>query len=214
MKKKILLLLTIFMTGILSGCGMSEEDAAKYVEASLDAAYKGEFDAFVEITESTPEGAQAMYEENIEHTMTAAGFSNMEISDELTEKFKQLFLELSQNVDYTVENAVKTENGDYEVTVKIHPLKVSDKISEEIVTEAVLKRIEKMDKFPSDKKIVQITFEEIYKLLTKAVQDPEYEEKEVTETIGLHKNEKGMYYISEEDMLELDCVLFNLDKNN
>ena len=87
MKKKILVLFTILMMGILTGCGMKEEEAKAYVEASLDAAYMGEFDAFVEITDSTPEGAAAMYDENIEHIMDAAGFADLNLDEELTEDY-------------------------------------------------------------------------------------------------------------------------------
>ena len=49
MKKKLFVLLMILTMGILSGCGMTAEEASDYVKASLDAAYKGEFDSFVDL---------------------------------------------------------------------------------------------------------------------------------------------------------------------
>lgn len=212
MKKKLLIVLMIFTMGILSGCGMSEEEASEYVKASLDAAYKGEFEAFVEITDSTPEGAQAMYEENMVHTMEAAGFPDQKISDELREKYRQLFFDISKSANYAVGEAYETDDGGYEVSVEIYPLTIFDKVNEEEITEIVIDRIEDMEKYPSDKKIVEITFEEMYEMLSEEIKNPSYYDDMVAQTVSIHKNEEGMYYISEEDMMTLDNVLFNLHK--
>lgn len=211
MKKKLLVLSMIFTIGLLSGCGMTEEEASEYVKASLDAAYKGEFDAFVEITDSTPEGAQAMYEENIIHTMEAAGFSDMNITDELTEKYRQLFHDVSKAVDYTVGEAVESEDGGYDVMVEIYPLTIFAEVSEAEITEVVVDRINDMKKYPSDKKIVEITFEELYKIYDEKIKEPAYADEKIIHTVSIHKNEKGMYYISEEDMLTLDKAMFELN---
>ena len=212
MKKKLFVLLMILTMGILSGCGMTAEEASDYLKASLDAAYKGEFDSFVEITDSTPEGAKAMYEENIVHTMEAAGFSDMDISDELKEQYRQLFLDISKVANYTVGDAKETENGEYEVEVKIYPLTLFAQVSEDEVTEAVIDRIDGMKKYPSDNKIVQITFEELYDIYAEKMKEPEYSDEMVVQTVGVHKNEEGMFYISEEDMLALDKAMFELNK--
>ena len=211
MKKKLLIFLMILTMGLLSGCGMTEEEASEYVKASLDAAYKGEFDAFVEITDSTLEGAEAMYEENIIHTMEAAGFADMELSDELLEQYKQLFFDISKAVNYTVGGAEESENGEYLVTVEIYPLEIFEDIDEEEITKAVIKRIEKMKKYPSDNKIIEITFEEMYEVLSEEIKNPVYSDEMVIQTVGVHKNDEGMYYISEEDMLNLDNALFALE---
>lgn len=205
MKKRLLVLLILVM-GILTGCGMTEEEAQDYVKASLDAAYKGEFDAFVEITESTPEGAKAMYEENIVHTMEAAGFSEKNLDEELVEKYEEFFFTLAKVADYKVGEAEKAEDDGYAVEVTVRPLVIFDGIEDE-VTEKLLDRIDDMEKHPSDKKITRMSFEIMYDILSEKLEAPEYGE-EVSITINIHKNEEGMYYISEEDMLALDGVLF------
>ena len=207
MKKKLLVLFMILTMCILSGCGMKEEEAKEYVEASLDAAYKGEFDAFVEITDSTPEGAKAMYEENIVHIMEAAGFSELELDDELTAKYKELFLNLIKEVDYSVGEAVKEENESFAVDVTVKPMTILNGIEEEL-TNALLERIETLDEFPSDDEIVHMSFEEMYTILSERVKTPEYSDEEQIITIHLHKNEEGMYAIDEADMLALDAALF------
>ena len=209
MKKKILVFLMIMLMGILTGCGMSEDEAKEYVKASLDAAYKGEFEEFVNITDSTPEGAKAMYEENIAHTMEAAGFNDKNLDAELLEKYEQFFLESMYKAEYEIGEAYETPEGDYEVEVVVRPLKVFEGIEQD-VTEKVLSRIEKMKKHPSDKQITKISFEVMYHILAEKIEEPEYGE-EKTVVIRLHKNEEGMYMISEEDMIALDSTLFAIE---
>lgn len=210
MKNKVLVFLMIFVMGILAGCGMKEEDAKAYVEASLDAAYKGEFDAFVEITDSTPEGAAAMYEENIEHIMEAAGFADLEISEELTNNYKQLFLDLIRQADYTVGEAVKNEDDSFAVEITVKPMTILVGIEEEL-TNALLTRIGELEEFPSDEEIIQMSFEEMFTIMSGRVDEPTYSDESSVVTVHLHKNEENMYEIDEEDMLALDSLLFAVE---
>jgi len=211
MKKNILAILMVLTMAVLSGCGMSEEEASEYVQASLDAAYKGEFDAFVEITDSTPEGAKAMYEENIVHTMEAAGFKDLNISEELHMKYEQLFLELAKAADYTVGEAVKTEADDLAVEVMVRPLTIFEDIDTE-VTDALLERISELDEQPEDSEIIEMSFDEMHRILSKRLETPSYSEKQIAVTIHVHKNEENMYAISEDDMLKLDGILFTVSE--
>lgn len=209
MKKKLLICLCVLIMGLLTGCGMSEEDAKAYVEASLDAAYKGEFDAFVEITDSTPEGAAAMYDENMEHIMESAGFSDLELNEELTANYKQLFFDLIKKADYSVGEVVKNDDT-FSIEVTVKPLTIFEGIEAEL-TDALLNRISEMDEYPNDDEITVIGFEEMYQILCDKVEAPVYSEEIVKVTINLHKNDKGMYEISEEDMLTLDNALFAIE---
>ncbi len=211
MKKITISILLVLVMSILAGCGMKEEDAKAYVQASLDASYKGEFDAFVEITDSTPEGAKAMYEENIVHIMEEAGFSDLGLGEELTEKYRQLFLNLIKKVDYTVGDAVKNEDDSFSVEINVRPITIMKDIQDELQT-ALLKRIEKMDKYPSEKKIVKMGYEEMYNILSDRLENPTFSEDTVNVTINLHKNEEGKYAISEEDMYTLDSKMFETNQ--
>ena len=210
MKKKLLVLLTILIMGILTGCGMKEDEAKAYVEATLDASYKGEFEAFVEITDSTPEGAAAMYDENMEHIMQSAGFDEQELGEELTENYKQLFLALIKKAEYSVGEAVKNEDSSFSVEVEVRPMTIFNDIEEEL-TEAVIEHISGMDEYPDDNEIKNISFQEMYDILSDKVEVPTYSEETVDVFINLHKNDNGMYEISEEDMLTLDNALFVIE---
>lgn len=211
MKNKLIILLTVLIMAVLAGCGMSEEDAKAYVQASLDAAYKGEFEAFVEITDSTSEGAKVMYEENIEHTMEAAGFNDLNLSDELNMKYEQLFLNLAKAADYTVGEAIKVENDDFSVEVFVRPLNIFDGIDEE-VTEALIERINKLEEHPDDKAIIEMSFEEMHRILSERIENPVYSEDQVLVSLYVYKNDEGMYAISEDDMLMLDNVFFTISE--
>ena len=213
MKMKILVLFTILMMGILTGCGMKEEEAKAYVEASLDAAYMGEFDAFVEITDSTPEGAAAMYDENIEHIMDAAGFADLNLDEELTEDYKQLFLDLIKKVDYSVGEAVKEEDDSFSIDVTVRPMIILDGIENEL-TEVLLERIGELEEFPEEDEIMLMSFEEMYKILSEKVDAPAYSEEQAVVTMHLQKNEEGMYAISEADMIALDNALFAVEETD
>ncbi|MFR3391478.1 MAG: hypothetical protein ACLTT1_13425 [[Clostridium] scindens] len=52
-KKGLLAALVILAMMVLSGCGMSAEDAQSYAKSVLDANYKGEFKDYVEWTKSS-----------------------------------------------------------------------------------------------------------------------------------------------------------------
>ena len=84
-------------------------------------------------------------------------------------------------------------------------------ISEEEITEAVIDRIMDMKKYPSDEKITEIAFEEMYEILVEEIKEPTYSDEKIVQSVGVHKDEDGMYYISEEDMLALDNVFFDLE---
>ena len=88
---------------------------------------------------------------------------------------------------------------------------IGTNISEEEITEAVIDRIMDMKKYPSDEKITEIAFEEMYEILVEEIKEPTYSDEKIVQSVGVHKDEDGMYYISEEDMLALDNVFFDLE---
>ena len=64
MKSLVLILVLALSAWTLTGCGgMSEDEAKEYAQAVLDASYKGEFDSYMELTDSTEEEAREMYED-------------------------------------------------------------------------------------------------------------------------------------------------------
>ena len=82
MKKRMLALaaVLVLVVSMLTGCGgMTEEDAKEYVKATLDASYKADFDAYMEVTDSSKEEVQKLYDDNIENIVTSSGLQDMGI---------------------------------------------------------------------------------------------------------------------------------------
>ena len=55
-KRNVSLAMVVVMAlTMLAGCGMKPDDAKAYVQATLDAGYKADFDEYAKITDSTKE---------------------------------------------------------------------------------------------------------------------------------------------------------------
>ena len=88
-------------------------------------------------------------------------------------------------------------------SISLYPADIYQVVDKSLISE--------MDKLPNDDEITKIGYEEMYKILSSKVEAPDYSDETVSVTINLHKNDKGMYEISEEDMLTLDNALFAIE---
>lgn len=120
--KRIISLLLVIPIILLTGCNLFFDPAA-YVQASLDAIYKGEFTAYLEMVDISPEEAQKNYEESYksEADLFAQRYSIKSLSDGIREQIEQLYQYLYSQVNYTVGESRKTENG-YSVDVTVRPI--------------------------------------------------------------------------------------------
>lgn len=120
--KKIISLLLVIPILVLTGCDLSFDPSA-YVQASLDAIYKGDFTTYLEMVDISQEKAQQNYEEGYksEADTFAQRYNIKSLSDGIREQIEQLYQYLYSKVDYTVGENQKTEDG-YSVDVTIHPI--------------------------------------------------------------------------------------------
>ena len=208
MKKKILAIIAAVLCigTLLSGCGskMTPEDAQAYVASALDAAFKGELDEYMKQTDSTREEAQAMYDLGIETNMQNSGFEDAGISEELQEKYRQLYMDLYKQVDYTLGNAQETEDG-FTVDVTVKPFTIFDTLNEDLLhivetdpTAAALTTEAEMNEF---------VYQKMYELMSASAEEPTYGEP-VTITVHVTKNSDGIYTINEDDLSQVDLAAF------
>lgn len=106
-----LILVGLMAVGMLAGCGMKPDDAKAYVQATLDAGYKANFDEYTKITDSTKEEAQKLFDNNIDTVTNSLGFSALGATEETMDKYRELLEEIFAKVKYTVGDAKETDGG-------------------------------------------------------------------------------------------------------
>lgn len=208
MRRGILALaLLLSLAAMLAGCGggMTAEDAKEYVQAVLDASYKGEFDSYMELTDSTEEEAVSMYEGNVDTTMATVGFDEMGISEDMQEDYRQLFLDLAKQAKYSLGEATEIENG-YEIEVTIEPFIGMNDLENEL-TNILMQDLAAAAEIPTEEELNQMTMQTLYDLLSEKVASPEYGEAQ-TMTVRVTADSDNVYSIPEEDTTALDSAMF------
>ncbi|MGN1167665.1 MAG: hypothetical protein ACI4S2_14695 [Lachnospiraceae bacterium] len=205
MRKYAAFLIMIALTvWAITGCGMKEKDAKAYVQATLDANYKGDFKEYIEITDSTEEEAKEIYENNMNIVMSSFVESD-NITDEMNAKYKKLFQDIYAKANYTIGEVEKTGEG-FDVEVKTAQFQVFDGVEDELVEKAT-KEVEKSKEQLSEEEIDTIACEVLYELLSDKVNNPVYE-NEQSLTVKIIKDSDGVWMIPEEYLDEIDKALF------
>lgn len=127
-KISVLLILCLAVSFVLTGC-MPEFDASGYIKACLDANTKGEFEPYAEITGSTVEEVEALYNQAIDAEM--AYIEGYNVSEEKKAEFRQLFIDMYKSFKYEVGEATRNEDDSYTVPVTTYKLIIFDGILEE-----------------------------------------------------------------------------------
>lgn len=195
---------TVMTLAMLTGCGMKADDAREYVQAALDASYKGDFKEYVKITESTEEEAKALYDGNMEQIMQSLGMGDS-MTEEMRAKYEELFKSIFSKAKYTVGEAKETEEG-FEVEVQTEQLQLFSELENDLIEE-MEKDLSGLEKQPTEEEINTIALENMHSLLTEKLSDPAYGEAQ-TITVRVTKDEDGVWNISEEDLTAVDEALF------
>ncbi len=127
-KLSTLIALGVMMCFCLTGCTPSF-DASAYIQSCLDANTKGEFEAYAEITNSSIEEVEALYNSAIDTEMAYIDAYN--VSDEKKEEFRQLFIKMYKNFKYEVGEATRNEDDSYTVPVTTYKLMIFEGIMDE-----------------------------------------------------------------------------------
>ena len=189
---------------ITTGCGMKEKDAKAYVQATLDANYKGKFKEYIKITDSTEKEAKEIYNNNMDIVMSS--FVEAEsITDDMNEKYTKLFRDIYAKANYSIGKVEQTGEG-FDVEVNTAQFQVFDGVEDELV-ENTKNEVKKSKEQLSEEEIDTIAYETLYELLSEKVENPVYE-NEQTLTVKVIKDSEGVWMIPEEDLTEIDKALF------
>ncbi len=208
-RKRSVALLTaaVLVLGMLAGCGFGAEDAKAYVQAVLDASYKAEFEEYAELTDSTKEEAQQLYDENIETIVGMLELEELGVTEEMMEQYQGLFQEVLAKAKYTVGEARKTDDG-FEVDVQAEPMrfKFSDEMQEEILARCEEEFLNSGEEI-SEEKIIQLVMDMTYELLGEMLAEIPYGEPQ-TVTVPVTQNDDGLWEVPESDLQAIDEALF------
>lgn len=196
-------LVAVMMVVNLAGCG--KFDAAAYVESCLDLLTKGETEQYMKMTGRSKEQAESDYESNIDAMMTEMDQFNL--SDELSNSYRQLFKDVYAKAKYTVKDAEKMDDKDgYYVTVEIEQMTgLFNGIQEELMTEFTeWANSFDADTYPTEDEM----YEQMYDLMSARLDSITYNDPQevVVEVIG----EDNVYSISDGSMTELDEALLDV----
>lgn len=190
---------------------MNRFDPVEYVQAVLDASYKNQTEAYVEITGASEEEAGRIFEDNLDATMEQ--FATSPMPEELKPKYRELFAQLAEHVSYTVGEAVREEDGSYTVPVKVKPLTLFSDTYETFrqnakeyadqVTDSVMDGAE----LPTDDQMQAQVYEIYYEVLSDGINGGMMYGEVKDVTLHVRKNDRGDYEIDDSDMKELDSLL-------
>lgn len=209
--KTLTIALFVLIFGLLSGCASVQKfDASGYTKACLDANYKGEFDEYVKLTKSTKEEAEKTYNQNL--SIATKQLTSVGISEELSEKYTQLFIDLFKQVKYTVKEAKEDKDKNYKVEVEIEPAQIFNGVLEatQAEIEAMVTEMAASGTIPSQDEIMEQTFQILYDKVAANMENLTYGEKQVIE-ISVTKDSNNVYSISDEDYLKLDAAMYDKD---
>ena len=200
-------LVAVMMVVNLAGCG--KFDAAAYVESCLDLLTKGETEQYMKMTGRSKEQAESDYESNIDAMMTEMDQFNL--SDELSNSYRQLFKDVYAKAKYTVKDAEKMDDKDgYYVTVEIEQMTgLFNGIQEELMTEFTeWANSFDADTYPTEDEMYEQMHQMMYDLMSARLDSITYNDPQevVVEVIG----EDNVYSISDGSMTELDEALLDV----
>lgn len=214
----IVFLMVVMSVTMLSGCGPKKpapEDAQEYVKAMLDLICTGDYDHAVKLVD-VEEGNESEIRDNLAGQMLEGISSNTDLSEEAAKQFADFLMRALEKANYTVGDAVASDDGGYDVTVSIQPLQLFKGINEEL-NAVIEKRVaEEPDKILSMSEDEQTDYvmDILLELLEKKIDDPQYDPaEEVVVHYGILEGRDGVYGCSMEDGVRLGSKVFSVLDN-
>ncbi len=215
MKKILTTVVALLVIVNLSGCAIfdmfGDFDAQRYTQGCLDAAFKGEFDDYTATTGMTKEEAQKEYDERMDKEIQSMGVAG--ISDEMKQKYKDLFEDIYSKCKYEVGEAKKNSDDSFTVPVTTYKLKVFDGCMERIQTD-ITKWAEEIiasgASQPSNDEVIDKTMNIMLDCINENLEKAEYGDATTVEITvkGNKDGSKTEYSISESDFEKIfnSCV--------
>lgn len=203
-KKSIVAIMMVVVMCVLSACG-TKFDAKAYVKACLDVQFKGEYDEYMKLTESSKVDSEKLYNEGINVFMK--GYESLSLPDELENKFRDAYKKMLKSAKYSVKEAKEIDDG-FVVTVAVQPMKCFEnyeadlqKLQQKFLTD-IQAQVQKEGKVPSEREIMEQMAEVVYQDLEERVSKCEYDKEETVE-VKVKKDSNKRYTADETDLSKI-----------
>lgn len=186
---------------MLSACG-TKFDAKAYIKSCLDVQFKGEFEEYMKLTESSKADSEKLYNNGIDAFMQ--GYEALSLPEELENKFREAYKKMLKTAKYTVKEAKETDDG-FVVKVAVEPMKCFEnyaadlqELQQKFLTDMQAK-VQKEGKTPSQKEIMEQMAEIVYQDLEERISKCEYGKEEIVE-VKVKKDSNKKYTANETDL--------------
>lgn len=214
----MLLLLSAILLVFSSGCSQFF-DRSGYIQDMLDATYKGKFEEYARITDSTVGEIESDYNDFIQHEtevfLRYAGLSQDDvIPNDLLDQIAQAIKELYSQVRYTVNESDRDGN----VTINIEPLDVYNGLYPEFLAfNQEFRQRNNNYEFQdyTDEEFTREYLSPLIQLLTEYAAAPTYREP-VTVIVNVFLSDNGKYVISNESVTAIynALIYYSIDNNS
>ena len=183
------------------------EDAKAYVKAVLDIMCTGDYDHSVDLAD-IPEGEEAQLRDSTIQSAVAAIASDAGLSEEVQADFTDVMRDAFSKAKYTVGDAVPTEDGGYDVTVTIEPLKLyagaTTKLQEKVTADDIAGL--------SEEEANNLIYTKIAEIIRENLEEPEYAEpQDIVVHYGIIDEQNNLWGVSEEEGEKLGAILFSAE---
>ena len=183
------------------------EDAKAYVKAVLDILCTGDYDHSIKLSDVEEGKETELRDQSIQGAINAIA-SDSGLNEEVQADFTDAMLKAFSKTKYTVGEAVPTEDGGYDVTVTVEPLKLYagaiTKLPQKITAEDAAEL--------SEEKLNNLVFSTMADIIRENLEDPQYDEpQDIVLHYGLLDKENNLWGVGEEDAEKIAMVLFSAD---
>ena len=212
MKKMSALFAGVLVIGTLAAC--AKFDASAYVKAILDNSYYNDPSGIVEQGIGTEEEASEIYEQGIDAQMDAM-LTEVTISNELYDEYRQFYKDLYSSVKYTVGEATEVDDDTIEVTVTYEKMNLfSDAMAvyEEKIIELVTAWTEAAllgEEVPTDEAMNEELFAVLKDCMIAELADVTYDAP-ATLTIRVELID-NVWTPNQDDLMSLEYALFDFE---
>ena len=205
-----LVMAAAFSICALAGCGAklpTEKDAKDYVKAVLDVMCTGDYDHSVKLADVEEGKESEMRDAAIDEVMTQLGEENG-MTEETKAAFREVLIKAFGKAKYTVGEATKTGDGEYDVAVSVEPLRIFEGAQDKLYAK-VEERREELSALSADEINNEVMLM-LVDILGENLEAPTYDPaEEVVVHYGLLDEKEKLYGCSEEDGQKVGEKLFS-----